>query len=87
MKQMTIRSFDPDLEKAMEEMSRKRQWSMNQVATYLMRRGLGLTTEAEPRPIGNQLDAFWGIWNEQEARDFDALVGEAFAGIDEENWK
>lgn len=87
MKQMTIRSFDPELEKAIEEMSRKRQWSANQVAIYLMRKGLGLTTEAEPQPIGNQLDAFWGTWTEEEARRFDERVARAFDRIDEENWK
>lgn len=87
MKQMTIRSVDPDLERAIEELSRERQWSINQVAMYLMRRGLGLTTEAVPQPIGTRLDAFWGQWTEAEARDFDASVEEAFGRVDEEHWK
>lgn len=87
MKQMTIRSFDPELEKAMEEMGRKRQWSLNQVAIYLMRKGLCLTNEAESQPIGNQLDEFFGVWSMQEASEFDVQVDEAFGGIDEENWR
>ncbi len=85
MKQMTIRSFDPELEKALEEVSRKRQWSLNRAATYLMRKGVGLTTEAEPQPIGKRLDAFWGLWSREEARHFDDWVDEAFGRIDEEN--
>jgi len=86
LKPKTIRSFDPELVKAMEEMSRNRQWSLNQVATCLMRKGLGMTTEAEPQLIGKQLDAYWGAWSEQEARDFEARVEEVFGFIDEENW-
>lgn len=87
MKQMTIRSMDPDLERAIEELSRQRQWSINQVATYLMRRGLGLTTEVAPQPIGGRLDAFWGAWSEAEAQDFDAVVEETFGRVDDEHWK
>lgn len=87
MKQMTIRSLDPDLENAIEEMCRQRQWSINQTATYLMRKGLGLTTEAAPQPIGNALDAFWGTWNADETREFDALVEDAFGRVDEEGWQ
>lgn len=84
---MTIRSLDPDLEKAIEQMCRERQWSINQTATYLMRKGLGLTTEAAPQPIGNALEAFWGTWNAQEARQFDASVEDAFGSVDEDAWK
>ncbi|NJK91974.1 MAG: hypothetical protein HC904_09205 [Blastochloris sp.] len=87
MKQMTIRSMDQDLEAAIEEMCRQRQWSVNQVATYLMRKGLGLTTEAAPQPIGSRLDSFWGAWTKEEVRSFDAVVDQAFGQIDEESWK
>ncbi len=87
MKQMTIRSVDPDLERAIDEMSRERQWSTNQVAIYLMRRGLGLTMEAGPLPIGGRLDGFWGKWADAEAREFDAVVDEAFGRVDDEHWK
>ncbi|HEY5745837.1 MAG TPA: hypothetical protein VIU12_07160 [Chryseolinea sp.] len=48
-----------------------------------MRKGLGLTTEAAPQPIGNALEAFWGTWNAQEARQFDASVEDAFGSVDE----
>jgi len=84
---MTIRSMDPELEAAIEAMCRERQWSVNQVATHLMRKGLGWTTEAAPQPIGSRLDSFWGVWNLDEAREFDAVVKEAFGQVDEENWK
>jgi hypothetical protein len=87
MKQVTICIVDPDLEGGLAEMSRERQWSINQMATYLMRRGLGLTTEASPRPIGGRLDEFWGSWTQKEAREFDTSVEEAFGRVDDEHWK
>ena len=87
MKQMTIRSVDPDLENAIEEMCRQRQWSVNQVATHLIRKGLGLTTEAAPQPIGSRLDEFWGVWSAEETRAFDGAVVEFFGQVDEEDWK
>lgn len=87
MKQMTIRSMDPDLEDAIEKMSRERQWSINQVATHLMRKGLGLTADAAPHPIGSQLDAFWGVWGKEESQAFDDAVVETFGRVDEELWK
>ena len=87
MKQMTIRNFDPELERAIEEVSRQRGWSINQVAVDLMRRGLGLTTEAAPCLIGEKLDGFFGIWDAKEVQKFQAEVEEAFGQVDEENWR
>ena len=84
---MTIRSTDPELERAIEEMSRKRRWSTNQVAVHLMRKGLGLTTDVEPILIGDRLDGFWGKWSAKEARQFDSAVEDAFENVDEENWR
>ena len=84
---MTIRSVDPELEAAIEELGRQRNWSVNQVVTWLMRKGLGLTTEVEPQPIGGRLDSFWGVWSQAEAQEFDAGVEETFGRVDEENWK
>lgn len=86
MKQFTIRCLDSQVETAIEEMSRKRQWSLNQVVTHLMRKGLGLTTEVEPQRVGDRLDKFWGIWSSEERQTFDSAIEENFGQVDEE-WR
>lgn len=87
MKQMTIRSFDPALEKGIVELSEQKGWPINRVALYLMRKGLGITEEVQPTLIGNQLSHFFGTWNEEEAKGFDHTIHEEFEKIDLENWK
>ncbi|MEM1159103.1 MAG: hypothetical protein AAGH72_12705 [Verrucomicrobiota bacterium] len=87
MKQMTIRAMDPELEQGINAMAKERDWSVNQVATYLMRRGLGLTDQVKPQMIGNQLDDFLGRWTPQESERFDQETERAFGQIDDEHWQ
>jgi hypothetical protein len=87
MKQLTIRADDEELVRGLEELSRERRWSLNQTATHLLRKGLGLPEESPPQPIGDQLDAFFGRWSMTEAQEFERHVEDAFGNIDEENWK
>jgi hypothetical protein len=86
MKQMTIRNFDPELERGIVEMSKRRKWSLNQVALHLMRKGLGLTNEVEPLTIGNRLDRHFGRWSPAEKEAFDRVVDEEFSRVDPEQW-
>jgi hypothetical protein len=86
MKQLTIRTVDPKLEAELEKLSRKRQWSLNQTATYLLRVGLGLTEETIIEPIGNGLDEFFGVWSTEESSGFDKKIDEQFSQIDPDVW-
>ncbi len=83
---MTIRAMDEDLERGIEAMAKERDWSINQVATYLMRRGLGLTDGVAPRVIGGGLDLFMGRWEAEEAGAFEGEVEAMFGQVDDEHW-
>lgn len=83
---MTIRNVDFRLERGIEDLRRRRNWSINQAALYLMRKGLGLSDEAEPVLIGDRLDRFAGVWGDEEGGLFDGVIEETFGRVDEEDW-
>lgn len=75
MKQLTIRGFDDELERRLRALSRRERISLNKAALRLMRKGAGIEEpETGPPVIGDALDAFIGVWSEDEARDFMASV-------------
>lgn len=87
MKQLTIRGFEPDLERRLRAVARERGVSLNKAALHLLRRGAGLRTgEAEPDAIGDALDQFIGTMSAEEEREILEAV-EAFEVVDEEMWK
>jgi len=67
-------------------MSKRRKWSLNQVALYLMRKGLGLTSEIEPLTIGYRLERHFGKWSPAEKEACDRVVEEEFSRVDPEQW-
>ena len=83
--QLTIRGFDEELELLLRRLARERAISLNRAALFLMRRGAGLPTDAEPVVVGNSLDHLMGLWSEEDATRFrEATRG--FEAIDEELW-
>jgi len=86
MKQFTIRTEDPKVEAGLEQLSRKRHWSLNQAATHLLRVGLGLTDETLAEPIGSSLDEFFGVWTSEESESFDQNIESEFGQIDPDAW-
>ncbi len=71
MKQLTIRGFESDLEKALVTLARAEGISLNQAALRLMRRGAGLSTGAgDPATVGDSLDHVIGSWSDAEAEAF-----------------
>ena len=56
MKQLTVRGFDDDLERAIRQLARRERISLNQAALKLLRRGAGLpdgqgaTAETSAKP-------------------------------------
>ena len=77
MTQLTLRGFDPELERRLRELARRNATSLNQAALQLMRRGAGLEAGGKPaRAIGDALARFAGRMNAAEARAIDKAVSE-----------
>ena len=87
MRQLTIRNLDPELERRLREVARRRDTSLNRAALFLMRRGAGLRApDDRPPAIGSALSEFRGTWSETDER----LVLDAVADLDrmdEEFWQ
>lgn len=78
MTQLTLRGFDPELEKRLRELAARDNSSLNKAALKLMRRGAGLETAPSPGPgIGNQLRQFAGQISAAEAEAIDRAIDEA----------
>ena len=85
MKQMTIRGFDEQLERAIWKLADRDGISRNRAALRLLRRGAGIDRESNGDRIGNTLDHLSGTWTDEQAR----LIEEAeqdFESIDPELW-
>lgn len=79
MKQLTIRNIDPELERRLREVAKRRDTSLNKAAVFLMRRGAGLRAPGEQPPVvGDGLREFRGTWSETDER----LVLDAVADLD-----
>lgn len=78
MTQLTLRGFDPELERRLRELAARDQLSLNKAALKLMRRGAGLegVTDARP-PIGDRLRRFSGQMSNQEAQAIDRAIAAA----------
>lgn len=88
MKQLTIRGFDPRLEKRLRELARERRTSLNRAALELMRRGAGLTDirdSTDSGAIGPALDSFIGTWSAEDEAEFLRAI-EPLEQIDPELW-
>lgn len=78
MTQLTLRGFDPELEKRLRELAARDHLSLNKAALKLMRRGAGL--EAAPgnhQPIGDRLKRFSGRMSPEDARQIDQAIEQA----------
>ncbi len=83
---LTLRGFEPELERRIREVARKERLSLNQAALKLLRRGAGLSPGEDVQPtIGHALDHLAGTWTEEEARQFEESVA-VFETIDESLW-
>jgi hypothetical protein len=87
MNQITLRGFEPELERKLRDLARREGISLNRAALKLMRRGAGIVEGGQdPATIGNALDDHFATWTAEEEREF----GEAIASteiIDDEMWK
>ena len=87
MKQLTIRGFDKQLQRKIEELARSRSVSLNKAALELMRKGAGLLEgRARHDVVGDRLDDFIGSWSEPREREFLDAVSD-LERVDEAFWR
>ncbi len=86
MKQLTVRGFDPELERILQKLSEEEGISLSQAALRLMREGAGLRSGRRRRQIGTSLDRFVSTMSEEEGREI-LEATEAFQQIDPDFWK
>ncbi|MGR9108386.1 MAG: hypothetical protein ACU843_15815 [Gammaproteobacteria bacterium] len=87
MKQLTIRGFDEALEKELRKIAADEHLSLNKVVLNLLKEATGVNGEQAPRHcIGNRLDAFIGVWSEQDEQEFN-LFTEPMEQIDDDLWR
>src|SRR5687767_282496 len=83
LQQLTLRGFEPALEKAIRRLASDERISLNQAALKLLRKGAGLAPTGK---IGNSLDHLIGTWTEEEFKQFQEA--QKFMDIiDESMWK
>lgn len=85
MKQLTLRGFDRDIERTLQELAEQQGISLNKAALWLLREGAGLSKGAAANKVGNSLDHLAGSWHEDEAEAFVESL-EVFETIDESLW-
>ncbi|MCX6551128.1 MAG: toxin-antitoxin system HicB family antitoxin [Acidobacteria bacterium] len=86
LRQLTLRGFEPELERRLKLEARKAGVSLNQAALRLLRRGAGLGEAAASNAIGGALDDFIGTWSESDARSLLEATA-VFDRVDEEFWR
>lgn len=71
MKQLSLRGFDPELERRIRELARKERISLNRATLRLLRKGAGLEKTSKPSEVvGDSLDHLIGKWSADESREF-----------------
>ena len=88
MEQMTIRGFDPELERRIRELARREGISLNQAVLRLLRKGAGLSRKKgeDEATIGHALDNLIGTWRDEDVRALEEATRD-FEQIDESLWK
>lgn len=78
MTQLTLRGFDPELERRLRALARRNATSLNKAALQLMRRGAGLEgAGSSGQPAGGRLAKFAGRMSAAEARSIDQAIAQS----------
>lgn len=83
--QLTLRGFDPALERELHDVAAKRGISLNKAALLLMRRGAGIA-EAGPGMVTAALSKYAGSWGAADERKFRKTTAD-FDQVDEAFWR
>jgi hypothetical protein len=87
MKQLSLRGFDPELEKQIRETARRQGISLNRATICLLRKGAGLTESGKTaNVVGDSLDHLIGQWSEDESKAFLESIA-PLEKIDRSFWK
>jgi len=87
MKQLSLRGFDPELEKRIHEIARKEGISLNRATLRLARKGAGLHEgDKSAGMVGNSLDHLIGKWSAEESAQFMNSI-EPLEQVDRSFWK
>jgi len=86
MRQLTIRGFEPELERRIRQLARQEGISLNQAVLRLLRKGSGIGAVAERDVVGSALDPLIGTWSEAEAEAVMGAVAD-FEVVDEDLWQ
>lgn len=87
MNQLTVRGFDDDVEREIEQLAEAENISLSKAAVRLLRKGAGLDDDrlTGTERIGSSLDHLAGTWSEADCRAF-GKVERDFERIDRELW-
>ena len=87
MKQLSLRGFDPELEKRIRDLARKEGISLNQASLRLLRKGAGMEgTGGASQTVGDSLDHLIGTWSPEDSDAFLESI-EPVEQIDPSFWK
>ncbi len=85
MNQLTLRGFDDELAKCIQDLAQREGISLNRAAMRLIHRGANLD-HGEANAVGSSLDHLMGTWSSDEADRIDRALKD-FSHIDEAMWK
>lgn len=84
MKALTLRHLRPELARAIERKAHEAGTSLSGAVIVLLEQATGLTKMR--KAVHHDLDRFFGVWSEEEARAFDKELKRQ-RKIDPELWK
>ena len=71
MNQLTIRGFNPELQRRMQALAQEKNISLNKAALYFLHKGADLEQPAQnSQVVGDSLDSFIGSWSAQDEAEF-----------------
>jgi hypothetical protein len=87
MKQLTVRGFDPELERRLRQVAKERGVSLNRAVLILLREGAGLGGRGRgpAHVVGDSLDDLIGTWSPGDERAFQQAIS-IFETIDPHLW-
>ena len=84
MTQITLRGMDPEIEREVRRLARKRGQSLNRIILDMIYNHTGLKKE-DKRPLAGSLRTLAGGWSEKDASEFLESI-KSCEQIDEEMW-
>jgi len=85
MTQITLRGMDPEIERKVRRLARKRGQSLNRIILDMIYNHTGLKKE-DKRPLADSLRTLAGGWNKEDASEFLESI-KSCEQLDEEMWR